>query len=127
MLTRTATVHEMSLAQVTLANGYSTIGAGQITDERIFADYRLRPDWYTPRREYEITRDGTGLITRIKNYVPDKTSGYLRWEEVFTRNGSGQVTTITRITYSAQGDVVFQSVETVSRDVDGNISGGVIV
>lgn len=34
-LTRTATVHEMSLAQVTLANGYSTIGAGQITDERL--------------------------------------------------------------------------------------------
>ena len=51
-LTRTATVHEMSLAQVTLANGYSTIGAGQITDEREdvaacgYFRYRAKPAWY---------------------------------------------------------------------------------
>lgn len=51
-LTRSATVYELSLAQISLANGYSTIVAENIIDERLDEDvcgyfkYRAKPAWY---------------------------------------------------------------------------------
>ena len=51
-LTRDATAWEFSLAQIALANGYTTITAGVITDERAdealcgYFKYRAKPAWY---------------------------------------------------------------------------------
>ena len=47
-LTRTATIYEMSLAQVTLTNGFSTITSGNIVDERadetVCGFFRSKPE-----------------------------------------------------------------------------------
>lgn len=51
-LTQTSSIYELSLAKVTLANGYSTITASEITDERLdetlcgYFRYRAKPAWY---------------------------------------------------------------------------------
>jgi hypothetical protein len=51
-LTRGASVYELSLARIAVANGYTTITAGNITDERLdeavcgYFKYRAKPAWY---------------------------------------------------------------------------------
>lgn len=51
-LTQNATIWELSLAKITLVNGYSTITVGDITDERTdetvcgYFKYRAKPAWY---------------------------------------------------------------------------------
>lgn len=51
-LTQNAAIYELSLAKITLANGYTTITSGVITDERLdeaicgYFKYRAKPSWY---------------------------------------------------------------------------------
>ena len=45
-LTQGASIHEIALAQVELANGFSTVTDAMITDEREYFRYRAKPAWY---------------------------------------------------------------------------------
>jgi hypothetical protein len=90
-LTRTATVHEMSLAQVALANGYSTIEAGQITDEREDVDacgyFRYRGQFAT-QEEAEEGLDEYAVMSplRTKQAITANTLRVITGS--FTGNGA---------------------------------------
>ena len=114
---------EISLARVSLANGYSTVVAGNITDERDYSDYTVRPPFYKPREEQVIIRSG-GNISQIDHYVPNQSTGVLRWREVFSRDGDDLVTSVARTGYASDGTtVIFTQTETITRNVDGEITG----
>jgi hypothetical protein len=74
-LTQTADIYEVSLAQVELANGYSTITSSEITDEREFSKIKVMFDADVLDGQlpsYYLSRDnhtGTQLASTISNFA----------------------------------------------------------
>lgn len=110
-LTQDATTWEISLAQIAVANGFSTIATAQITDERVFAKSTIRKRTFslassatpTPNiDDYEVYKltalgadaefqipagtpnNGQGLLIKIKD---NGTARALTWNAIYRAIG----------------------------------------
>lgn len=118
-LTRNADIYEMSLAKVSLANGYSTIVAGNITDERLdetvcgFSKtaYMQTFDDENNLLKYNrdvITVDGGGNPTEVQYKRPSDSTLFLKRTMSNPHNENYQ--TITEEFYKADGVTVYKTV-----------------
>jgi len=135
-LTRSGDIYELSIAQILVPAGATSINNSHITSEKndhsvcgfgLPFGYMISQRIYGIPREDVITRDENDYITKIETYFPDRSTGVLRWKEELTRDGEGNVTRINRTAYASDGTtIVYTSTEIISRDGEGNIIGVVV-
>ena len=120
-LTRSATTHwELSLAQVSLANGYSTITASEITNERLDEDvcgysktlYMQEFDDENNLLKYDravITADAYDRPTVVHYTRPADDSLFLK-VTYSTASALGQYQTVTEEYYAADGATKYKTI-----------------
>lgn len=118
-LTRNTTTYEMSLAQILLTNGYSTIVSGNITDERLDESvcgysktvYMQTFDDENNLLKYSrdvITVDASGNPTEVQYKRPSDNTLFLK--RTMTNLVNGAYTTVTERFYLANGSTVYKTV-----------------
>jgi len=77
-LTQNTTVWEISLAQIAVANGFSTIIAGNITDQRTYMQYNIEP--YTSDKyfgKYSLMTGGTRITNGVVPFTTESHDDFL--------------------------------------------------
>lgn len=113
-LTQTAATWEISLAKIAVANGFSTIVAGNITDERVYCQTLYMQTFDDENNLLKYNRDVTvvdagGAVTEVQYKRPADSTLFLK-RNYTNADANGRYQTVTELFYLANGSTVYKTV-----------------